>query len=501
MRDHPVLPPRRLACVVVLAIAAFAEAKAAAAELTLDVAAMSRVAAIDPRFQSYNIEMVEVTGGRFWKPYAAARPGAKPERFAARTPINLYDGRLRKLATALAPAYLRVSGTWANSTFFADSDAPPAAAPAGFKGVLTRQRWRDVIDFSHAVDAPIVMSFAISAGTRDAGRRWTSEQARQLLGFTKSTGGQIAAAEFMNEPDLPAIGGAPEHYDAAAYGRDFATFRAFMKDAAPDVTILGPGTIGTGADTKALFAVSAAGIDAVSYHHYGALSARCSGDRTAQQALSDQWLARTGKTLAFYRALRDRLAPDKPIWLTETAETACGGNRWAATFTDTFRYLDQLGRLAKAGVQVVMHNTLAASDYGLLDERTHLPRPNYWAALLWRRLMGTTVLDAGVGEQPGLHVYAHCARDLPDGITLLVINNDRRTRRKLTLPAASQRYTLASEKPVGGNVQLNGSTLVLGPSDQMPALNGEPAPAGAIAFAPATITFLTVANAGNANCR
>ena len=71
---------------------------------------------------------------------------------------------------------------------------------------------------------------------------------------------------------------------------------------------------------------------------------------------------------------------------TETADAACGGNPWAATFLDTFRYLDQLGRLAKQGVQVVAHNTLAASDYGLLDEHTFAPRPNYWGALLWRRL-------------------------------------------------------------------------------------------------------------------
>ncbi|WP_245321078.1 hypothetical protein [Bradyrhizobium sp. NAS96.2] len=475
--------------------------KAVAAELTLDVASMPRVATIDPRFQSYNIEMVEVTGGRFWKPYAAAAADAKTERFAPRPPIDLRDGRLRKLAAALAPALLRVSGTWANSTFFADSDVPPSAPPAGFNGVLTRQRWLDVIDFSHAVDALIVTSFAISAGTRDAAGRWTSEQARQLLSFTRSAGGGIAAAEFMNEPDLPAIGGAPDHYDAAAYGRDFATFRTFMKTAAPDVTILGPGTIGTGADARARFTVSAAGIDAVSYHHYGALSARCSGNRTAKQALSDEWLARTGRTFAFYKTLRDRLAPGKPIWLTETAETACGGNRWAATFADTFRYLDQLGRLAKAGVRVVMHNTLAASDYGLLDERTHLPRPNYWAALLWRRLMGTTVLDVGISGQPGFHVYAHCARDMSDAITLLVINNDRRTQRKLTLAAAAQRYTLASAKPTDGTVQLNGSTLALGASDQVPALTGDAAAAGAIVFAPATITFLTIANAGNANCR
>jgi len=56
------------------------------------------------------------------------------------------------------------------------------------------------------------------------------------------------------------------------------------------------------------------------------------------------------------------------------------------TFLDTFRYLDQLGRLARADVQVVMHNTLAASDYGLLDESTLQPRPKYWGALLWRQL-------------------------------------------------------------------------------------------------------------------
>ncbi|MHC2336224.1 glycosyl hydrolase family 79 N-terminal domain-containing protein [Bradyrhizobium sp. USDA 4454] len=503
MRNHRRAALQHLTRIAIAAIAAGVCMRVIAAERTLDVATMPRVATIDSRFQSYNIEMVEVTGGRFWKPYAdaGARANARAELYAARTPIDLHDGRLRKLAAALSPAYVRVSGTWANSTFFADTETPPAAPPIGFKGVLTRQQWRNVIDFSHAVDAPIVTSFAISGGTRDAAGRWTPEQARQLLAFTRSAGGRIAAAEFMNEPDLPAIGGAPDHYDAAAYGRDFATFRALMKDTAPDVMILGPGTIGTGADARARFAVSAAGIDAVSYHHYGALSARCGGDRTVTQALSDEWLARTGKTFAIDRTLRDRLAPNKPIWLTETAETACGGNRWAASFADTFRYLDQLGRLAKAGVQVVMHNTLAASDYGLLDERSHVPRPNYWAALLWRRLMGTTVLDAGIPAQPGFHVYAHCARDMPDTIALLVINNDRRMPRRLALSAAAQRYTLANATPADGTVQLNGSTLALGASDQIPALNGEAATAGTIIFSPATITFLTVASAGNANCR
>ena len=80
-----------------------------------------------------------------------------------------------------------------------------------------------------------------------------------------------------------------------------------------------------------------------------------------------------------------------------------------------------------------MHNTLAASDYGLLDERTLEPRPDYWGALLWRRLMGRVVLEAGLPVQSGLHVYAHCQRDAPGGVTLLVINNDRTARARWCL--------------------------------------------------------------------
>ncbi|WP_426435351.1 hypothetical protein [Bradyrhizobium genosp. P] len=504
VHDHGCTDPfRRFACGVALILVGFVGAKACAAELSLDVANMPRIAVVDPRFQSYNIEMVEVTGGRFWKPYAAtgALADEKVDRFAERSPLDLHDIRLRKLAAALSPAYLRVSGTWANSTFFADSDTPPSVPPAGFKSILTRQQWQSVIDFSRAVDASIVTSFAISAGTRDANGHWTPDRAQRLLAFTRSIGGHIAAAEFMNEPDLLAIGGAPEGYDVAAYGRDFTAFHNFMKQAAPDVMVLGPGTVGGGADVKGLFAATAPDVDAVSYHHYGALSARCGGDRTPEAALSDDWLARTDDTLTFYRALRDRFAPDKPIWLTETAETACGGDRWAATFIDTFRYVDQLGRLARAGVQVVMHNTIAASDYGLLDERTHLPRPNYWGALLWRRLMGTTVLDAGIAPRPGLHIYAHCARDIPGGVALLVINIDREKPHELAIPATSQRYTLSNKNLADGSVQLNRTTLALGPADQFPALKGEATAAGTITVAPATISFLTVAKAENANCR
>ena len=76
---------------------------------------------------------------------------------------------------------------------------------------------------------------------------------------------------------------------------------------------------------------------------------------------------------------------------------------------------------------VIFHNMFASSEYGLLDQTTFAPRPNYWAASLWRKLMGTTVLDSGVPIREGLHVYAHRLRGHPGGVALLVINKQSNT--------------------------------------------------------------------------
>jgi hypothetical protein len=171
------------------------------------------------------------------------------------------------------------------------------------------------------------------------------------------------------------------------------------------------------------------------------------------------------------------------------------------TFLDTFRYLDQLGRLAKAGVQVIMHNTLSGSDYGLLDEITFQPRPNYWAALLWRRLMGRTVLDPGVPERAGLHVYAHCNAAAVGGVTVLAINTSRDQPQALRIAMQSERYTLRASRLEGKMVQLNGTTLHLDENNALPRFAPVPTQAGAITLAPTSITFLATSAAGNPACR
>jgi heparanase len=500
--------------------------------VSLDPAKMPAIGTVDERFQSYNIEMVEVIGGRFWKPYVsttneskAQEPdpqagftpaGINPNLYRYRAPIDLSNPRLRKLAAALSPAYVRVSGTWANSAYFQDSEnAAPANAPSGFSGVLTRAEWKGVIDFSRAVNAEIVTSVATGAGSRDAQGAWAADQARQLFDYTKSAGGRIAATEFMNEPTYAAMGGAPKGYDAASYGRDVAVFRTFLRKTAADTLFLGPGSVGEGPFAmpmgggvlKSEDLLHAAGpvFDVFSYHLYAAASERCasmgaSSQTTAAAALSQDWLSRPEKIGAFYADLRERFEPGKSLWITETADAACGGNPWASTFLDTFRYLVQHATLAQRGVKVIMHNTLASSDYGLLDENTFAPRPNYWAALLWRRLMGATVLDPHTSPIPNLYVYAHCLQNHPGGVTLLVINADLQQVHEIALPSDVQRYTLTAKQLQDTSVQLNGKTLQLNRDGDPPQFLGQATRAGHISFAPTSITFLEIANADNSNC-
>ncbi|MEO7385213.1 MAG: hypothetical protein ABIU18_09830, partial [Novosphingobium sp.] len=371
-----------------------------------ELSALPKLAEVDERYQSYNVEMVEVTGGRFWAPYG----GPAGEVYRMRAPLDLANIRLRNLAKNLGPAYMRVSGTWANNTYLPAAGETTTTPPEGYKQILTRDQWRGVIAFSKAVGAKIVTSFAAGDGTRDSDKIWKTEQAQRFVDLTEEAGGKIAAAEFFNEPNAATMGGLPKGYTANDYGRDFQIFRNWAKQAVPAMKIIGPGGVGEGALGDIPVNALPAGmilstdmmvknpnsLDAVSYHFYGNVSQRCAAMRpktaNKDEALTPAWLDLTLRDYNYYSALRDKYEPGKPMWVTETAQAACGGSPWASTFLDSFRYLNQLGLLAQKGVQVVMHNTLAASDYSLIDHDTLNPRPNYWAALLWKRVMGNIVL-------------------------------------------------------------------------------------------------------------
>jgi heparanase len=94
----------------------------------------------------------------------------------------------------------------------------------------------------------------------------------------------------------------------------------------------------------------------------------------------------------------------------------------------------------------------------------------------------------------------HCLRDKQNGVALLAINTDRAASRSLDLSMTANRYTVTADNLTGTSVRMNGRELRLGAFDELPSLEGEPVAPARLDLAPASITFLAIADAVNRAC-
>lgn len=490
--------------------------------------ALKALRTVNPRLVSYNVEMTEVTGGTFWKAYTEAQVDGTEEfppiadwRDMGNLqqyypPIDLYNPRLRALAKELGAVWVRVSGTWANKTYYDFDGHTGGQVPEGFQNLLTREQWIGVLDFVKAIGAKLLVSVANCPGIHSADQPWTPEQAELLFGLSKEYGVPVSAAEFTNEPNMMALSGLPAGYTPADHERDHDLFAKWLRTNYPDCLLVGPCTVGDAmigpqakgdkvgggiasalqiVTTDQLIGNCTEKIDVFSYHYYNGVSERgaaMGGHWTADQSLTEAYLAVAGDCARQYAPLRDKYVPGGEMWVTESGDAGCGGNTWASTYMDVPRTLNELGEFASLTDGVIFHNTLASSDYGYLKHGSFEPRPNYFAALLWNRLMGTTVYDAGEPIREGVHVYAHSRKDGKPGAAYLIINNSLTEATTVELPVPAQRYTLDAEAVRSRVMRLNGQPLTLGENDALPAMEPAAAPAGTLELAPATCTFLIV---------
>ena len=141
---------------------------------------LKQIRTVDQRLMSYNVEMTEVTGGTFWKAYtpeqiAGTEPVPPLTSLADMVklqewydPIDTKNERLINLAKAFGPVWVRVSGTWANTTYYNfDGKYEPGVVPEGFQNVLQKEQWLSLLDFVKAVDGKLLISFANCPGIHD----------------------------------------------------------------------------------------------------------------------------------------------------------------------------------------------------------------------------------------------------------------------------------------------------------------------------------------------
>lgn len=469
---------------------------------------------INNRLVSYNVEMTEVTGGTFWKAYTEGQIAGTEEfpklegGFSNHTamaglmqyyhPIDTTNEKLINLAKELGLVWIRVSGTWATKTYYDFEGTTNGIAPEGYQSVLTREQWSNIINFVKAVDAKLLVSASNCAGDHKDNGHLDLKQIKKLFALTDELGGKIDAFEFMNEPNMLQISGAPIWYTFEDYVRDQDIANAWVRENYPDCLIVGPcntgmtdepssndqltdmgagiGNMMTMGTVHDLMRGHKVKMDVYSYHYYNGISERLAsmmpkGHWPAEMAHSDEYLGVAPGIAMMNIPARNKYVPGGEMWVTESGDAGGGGNTWASTYLDVLRTLNELGSFCTLTDGVIFHNTLASSDYGFLQHGTFDPRPNYYAALLWTRLMGNTCYKVENAE--GKHIYAHSRKDGKAGYSYLIINNSLTDDMVVTLPKDATVYTINGNGNMRSKVMyLNGNPLVLNDDNTCPSLNG-----------------------------
>src|SRR5262249_16610775 len=152
--------------------------------------------------------------------------------------------------------------------------------------------------------------------------------------------------------------------------------------------------------------------------------------------------------------------------------------------------------------QVVVRQSLTGASYGLLDEPSLEPRPDYYTSVLWKRLMGTRVLDVMRPTNPNVRAYAHCAAgDTPGAVAVGLINlTPAPVRVGLDLDGEKDVWTLDATSLDSPDVRLNGAPLAVNDDGTLPAM-APMAAQGALTLPMYSVSFVVAAHANAAACR
>lgn len=153
---------------------------------------------------------------------------------------NLRKKLLIKLAKRLWSAWVRVYGTWATGTYY-DFDGITGGVPsAGYQNVLNKGQWIGVLEFVKAVGGKLMISVSNCEDDHPDGGELDLSQAEKIFKFSHDYGVDIEAAEFMNEPNMLEISGAPKGYGVEDYSRDQNIFYSWLRKNYPGCLIVGP---------------------------------------------------------------------------------------------------------------------------------------------------------------------------------------------------------------------------------------------------------------------
>ncbi|GMI94437.1 glucuronidase 1 [Hibiscus trionum] len=265
---------------------------------------------------------------------------------------------------------------------------------------------------------------------------WQPQNTRDFMQYTISKGYKVDSYEFGNQLSGSGMGA---KLDAKQYGKDVIVLKNLVKElyAHPETQpkVLGPGGFYEEKWFNTFLEVSGQGIvDGLTHHIYNLGP----GDdpNMMNKILDPSYLNQVSQTYKGVSDVVNKFRPQLGAWVSESGGALNGGSKDVSrTFADGFWYLDQMGMASTYDQKVFCRQALIGGNYGLLNATTFVPNPDYYGALLWHRLMGSTVLAVTKESDPNLRVYAHCAKK-KHGVSLIIINLSKDRSFNITLSNA-----------------------------------------------------------------
>ncbi|XP_059397821.1 heparanase-like [Carassius carassius] len=452
--------------------------------------------------------------------------------------MNLLNSpKLRTLAKALIPAFLRFGGTKQDfmkfnprGRYFQARDNSSSAVleklcerlelPPLLENRLKQEwvlqsktllqeelegKYRKTKFSEYAVDllyafancSGLDLIFGLNALLRTSENTWDSTNAELLLKYCESR--QYAMSwELGNEPNSYEKK-AGIRVDGYQLGQDFVHLHQILQQSAVyhSTGLYGP-DVGQPRDHRkylltGFLETGAKAITACTWHHYY-VNGR---DTSLEDFLDPEVLDTLGTKIKEVLEIVESVSPGKKVWLGETSSAYGGGAVGLSdTFVAGFMWLDKLGLAAKLGLDVVIRQVLIGSGtYHLVDDNLD-PLPDYWLSLLYKRLVGPEVLKAevNINSRPmkPIRVYLHCTNRnsthyRPGAVTFFALNLNK-NEITIILPdhmanSTIEEFVLQSSEAgeqslYSRSVKLNGQVLRMVDDRTLPPLKGRELPPG-----------------------
>lgn len=322
------------------------------------------------------------------------------------------------------------------------------------------------------------MLFDINAFNRvENSKTWDSSNAEKLISYAHNMGYSVDW-ELGNEPNHYKKFGKDRILSGQEVGNDYVSFKGLVKSKMPDARIVGPETTRPKKAGKVegwlddFLKTAGDSIDALSWHQYYIDGKLAKDGDFVDSTILDEFVEQN-------RLMSDIVKKNnftKPVYLTETGSAWGGGaDELSNRFAGMFPYVDKLGVAGDNCIHVVARQAFLAGRYAMVDKETYNPHPEYYAAVLFKRLAANGVLKMQTDKNdPNFRVYARCAKSskhtLPGSVFVFVLNLYD-SEKKFAFPVYElfkvKQYLFTADSLRSDVVNLNGKPLQM-KGDQLP---------------------------------